>query len=745
MARSAAEPLEGGQQAFDVGARLPASGPPGPRASMALKYSPSPIYRTGLAMAGPTSAASSSSQLAWTAAIRAQGFLVRHFGEPGGGDEDPVQRRVSPDRGLDEERRRAFRGCRHGGEILGEQPVQPFQQDRNHRLLVREVVQQPALGDAGPPRDGIQRRGTFAHFDQQGFEGVEDGFAGDGFPGACLPSCLSRAPPDFLTVPSRRYSYAHEHSFTRSSTGSRWQLRRRTHRAARGPWRDWLALALLMFPVLLVAVDNTALTFALPAIASSLDASGVELLWIVDAYPLVLAGLLVAMGSLGDRIGRRRLLFIGSTGFAAVSAVTAFAPSAEWLIAGRAGLGLFGAMLMPSTLSLIRNIFPQPNRRRLAVAIWAAGFSGGAALGPIVGGWLVEHFWWGAVLLVAVPIILPLLLLGPALIPESRDPNPGRVDVPSIVLSLLVMVPVVYGIKVLATHGPALEPSRHRLRPAHGLCLHPAAAAPACRVEPQDRRTAPRRCSTSASSATGSSVRPSSPTCWRCSPSTASFCSSPSTCSCWRASPLGLRRRHGPRPDRHSCGGPAGGPAGAEGPARLCGGRRAAAERRRAISWWPSATTATARSLLLAALLVLCLGVGAAETISNDLILGAAPAEKSGAAAAISETGYEIGSLLGTAILGSILTASYQGNLRLPAGVAEARPRRGRQPRPARPWPGPWSWHRLFRRPLADAVMAAARTAFDSGVHITAAIALVLMSGACVLAAVVLRSVPKAQ
>ncbi len=254
-------------------------------------------------------------------------------------------------------------------------------------------------------------------------------------------------------------------SFTRSSTGTAGghaagnsAAGTNQPQAPRAPWRDWLALALLMFPVLLVAVDNTALTFALPAIARSLDASGVELLWIVDAYPLVLAGLLVAMGSLGDRIGRRRLLFIGSTGFAAVSAVTAFAPSAEWLIAGRAGLGFFGAMLMPSTLSLIRNIFPEPNRRRLAVAIWAAGFSGGAALGPIFGGWLVEHFWWGAVLLVAVPIILPLLVLGPALIPESRDPNPGRVDVPSIVLSLLVMVPVVYGIKILATHGLALEP-----------------------------------------------------------------------------------------------------------------------------------------------------------------------------------------------------------------------------------------------------------------------------------------------
>jgi len=201
-----------------------------------------------------------------------------------------------------------------------------------------------------------------------------------------------------------------------------------------------------MFPVLLVAVDNTALTFALPAIARGLEPTGVQLLWIVDAYPLVLAGLLVAMGSFGDRIGRRRLLLIGSTGFAAVSAATAFAPSAEWLIAGRAALGFFGAMLMPSTLSLIRNIFPDANRRRLAIAIWAAGFSGGAALGPIFGGWLVEQYWWGAILLVAVPIMLPILVLGPVLIPESRDPRPGSVDGASIVLSLLTMVPLVYGI-----------------------------------------------------------------------------------------------------------------------------------------------------------------------------------------------------------------------------------------------------------------------------------------------------------
>jgi DHA2 family multidrug resistance protein-like MFS transporter len=510
----------------------------------------------------------------------------------------------------------------------------------------------------------------------------------------------------------------------------------------RAPWRDWVALALLMFPVLLVAVDNTALTFALPAIASSLTASGVELLWIVDAYPLVLAGLLVAMGSLGDRIGRRRLLFVGSAGFAAVSAVTAFAPSAEWLIAGRAGLGLFGAMLMPSTLSLIRNIFPQPNRRRLAVAIWAAGFSGGAALGPIAGGWLVEHFWWGAVLLVAVPIILPLLLLGPALIPESRDPKPGRVDVPSIALSLLVMVPVVYGIKALATHGPAPEAFASigtGLLMGYVFIRRQRALA---RIHRTDHSTAPmldvslfgnRIFSTAIVANVLALFSFNGFILFLAqhlqllegqSPSASGVAMVPALIATVVAGLLVVPLVRKVRPGFV-----------------VAGGLLLSAAAYFLVAFGDHSQ---GPSLLLAALLVLCLGVGAAETISNDLILGAAPADKAGAAAAISETGYEVGSLLGTAILGSILTASYQGNLRLPAGVSELAPAAATS-QAGETLAGAVDLARMLPAPLAEAVTAAARTAFDSGVHVTASIALVLMSGACVLAAVVLRSVPKAQ
>ncbi|AXJ10040.1 MFS transporter [Arthrobacter sp. PM3] len=506
----------------------------------------------------------------------------------------------------------------------------------------------------------------------------------------------------------------------------------------RAPWRDWVALALLMFPVLLVAVDNTALTFALPAIARSLDASGVELLWIVDAYPLVLAGLLVAMGSLGDRIGRRRLLFVGGAGFAAVSAATAFAPSAEWLIAGRAGLGFFGAMLMPSTLSLIRNIFPQPNRRRLAVAIWAAGFSGGAALGPIAGGWLVEHFWWGAVLLVAVPIILPLLLLGPALIPESRDPKPGRVDVPSIVLSLLVMVPVVYGIKALASHGPAPEAfvsigagllmGYVFVRRQHALARG-TAAAPMLDLSLFGNRVFSTAIIANVLALFSFNgfilfLAQHLQLLEGMSPSASGVAMVPALIATVVAGLLVVPLVRKVRPGFV-----------------VAGGLLLSASGYFLVAFGDHSH---GPALLLGALMVLCLGVGAAETISNDLILGAAPADKSGAAAAISETGYEVGSLLGTAILGSILTASYQGNLRLPAEVSDAAPA-GSVGQAGETLAGAVELAQSLPGPLAEAVTAAARSAFDSGVHITATIALVLMAGACVLAAAVLRKVPTAK
>ena len=210
---------------------------------------------------------------------------------------------------------------------------------------------------------------------------------------------------------------------------------------------------MLTLPVLLISLDNTVLGFAVPALSESLEPTSAQLLWIVDVYSFVLGGLLITMGNLGDRIGRRRLLLIGAFGFSIASTFAAFAPTANTLIAARAALGLAGATLMPSTLSLIRNIFTDPVQRQTAVAAWAAMFAVGGALGPIVGGFLLEHFWWGSVFLIGVPVTLILLVLGRAVLPESRDPNPGPFDLPSSALSLFTMFPAVYTMKKTAEDG----------------------------------------------------------------------------------------------------------------------------------------------------------------------------------------------------------------------------------------------------------------------------------------------------
>jgi MFS family permease len=217
--------------------------------------------------------------------------------------------------------------------------------------------------------------------------------------------------------------------------------------------RGWISLAVLVLPVLLISIDSTVLGFAVPAISEDLDPSSSQLLWIVDIYSFVLAGLLVTMGTLGDRIGRRRLLLIGTAGFGLASALAAYADTPAVLIAARALLGLAGATLMPSTLSLLRNIFTNRQQRTLAIAVWGSAFAGGAALGPIVGGWLLEHFWWGSIFLMNLPVMVVLLIIGRFLLPESKDPNPGRYDLPSAALSLGAMLPAVYGVKLLAEEG----------------------------------------------------------------------------------------------------------------------------------------------------------------------------------------------------------------------------------------------------------------------------------------------------
>ncbi|MEL4317958.1 MFS transporter [Leifsonia sp. YIM 134122] len=510
-----------------------------------------------------------------------------------------------------------------------------------------------------------------------------------------------------VVVPSE-YEGAVTHAGTGASSGAR---------------RRWFALAALMLPVLLVSIDNTVLNFALPAISEALQPSGVQLLWIIDIYPLVLAGLLVSMGSLGDRIGRRRLLLVGSVGFGVVSVAAAFAPSGEWLIAARALLGFFGAMLMPSTLSLLRSVFTARDERRLAIAIWATGFAAGSALGPVVGGILLEHFAWGSVFLLAVPLLLPLVILLPLLVPESKDPNPGRIDLPSILLSLLTMVPVVFGIKNLAEHGFDLLGIGSMLV---GL------AAGFVFVRRQNRIRNPmidmelfRR--GSFSGAIGVNllsvlalvgglyfVSQHLQLVLGLSPFAAGLVLVPGLIAMIISGLAVVPIARRVRPSRLvpvalviSAGGYLA--------VALSGGRIDAAG-------------------IAVAFVALGIGIGAAETVSNELILANAPAAKAGAASAVSETAYEVGAVLGTAILGTILTASYRATVVLPEALdAAQRHAAGETLGGAVAIAG--------ELPATDAatLLASATEAFGSGVGLTAWIGFALVLGAAVVAATTLR------
>jgi len=234
-----------------------------------------------------------------------------------------------------------------------------------------------------------------------------------------------------------------------------------------GP-REWIGLAVLALPTMLIGIDMTVLHLAAPYLSEALHPSSTELLWIVDIYGFLVAGFLTTMGTLGDRIGRRRLLLTGAVAFAAASVLSAYASGVGMLIAARALLGIAGATLMPSTLSLISNMFRDAGQRRFAIAVWMTNFSIGGMVGPLIGGAFLEQFWYGSVFLLGVPVGLVLVIAGPLLLPEYRDPAAGRLDLISMVLSIATVLPVVYGFKQVAQDGAHVLPL---LSVAAGLCV----------------------------------------------------------------------------------------------------------------------------------------------------------------------------------------------------------------------------------------------------------------------------------
>lgn len=415
----------------------------------------------------------------------------------------------------------------------------------------------------------------------------------------------------------------------------------------------WLALAILMLPVLLVTVDNTVLGFALPKIAEALHPSASQQLWMIDAYSLVLAGLLISMGSLGDRKGHRKLLLIGSLGFTIVSVITAYSGSAAQLIAGRAGMGIFGAMLMPSTLALIRSIFEVREERRLAVAIWATTLTVGSALGPLIGGVLLEFFSWGSIFLLAIPVLVPLLVLGPLLLPESERDASGPMDAISTVQSMMALSALVYSIKHIASNGPdALALATFAIAIIIGWLF----------VRRQLRLPTPLmdlnlfRNKTFSGSVTINLMSLAFligfvffatqflQIVLRMSPLSASLALIPGQIMAIAVGILIV-----PIAQRVSVN--------VLIPILLVF---------TAAAFLLVAGLGSSLTVLVVAFALLNIGVGAIATVSNDVILSAAPSTKAGAASAISETAYEVGVVLGTTLLGGLVTAYYRGSLQLP-------------------------------------------------------------------------------
>ena len=424
--------------------------------------------------------------------------------------------------------------------------------------------------------------------------------------------------------------------------------------------RAWIGLAVLALPCLLYSMDLTVLNLAVPAMSQELKPTSSQLLWIVDIYGFFVAGSLITMGTLGDRIGRRRLLMIGAAAFGAASVLAALSTSAVMLIVARAVLGFAGATLAPSTLSLVRNMFLDGRQRTLAISIWITSYSVGAAIGPLVGGLLLQHFWWGSVFLIGVPVMVLLLILGPILLPEFRDPDAGSLDLISAALSLAAILPTIYTLKQVAEHG---------LRAGDGVFLLVGLAAGAAFVRRQLGATRPlvdlslfRKPAFSVSLAAyllatfatfGGFVFISQylQLVFGLSPLGAGIWTMPWAISFVvgsLATPLIARQV---RPSQI-----------------MAVGLIVAAA---GFGLFTQVDIRSGLGVLVAASVVVALGLAPVFTLATDLVIGSAPAERAGAAAAISETSSELGGAMGIAILGSIGAAVYRGSLSdaIPAAV----------------------------------------------------------------------------
>jgi DHA2 family multidrug resistance protein-like MFS transporter len=496
---------------------------------------------------------------------------------------------------------------------------------------------------------------------------------------------------------------------------------------ARAGRREWIGLATLALACLVYVMDLTVLHLAVPAISEDLQPTSAQLLWIIDIYGFMVAGFLVTMGTLGDRIGRRRLLLIGAAAFGLISILAAFSTSAEMLILSRALLGIAGATLAPSTLSLIFSMFTDPGQRSRAIAIWISAFSAGSAIGPIVGGLLLEQFWWGSVFLIALPVMALLLVLGPIVLPEYKDPDAGRLDLASAALSLAAVLGVIFGLKQVAQDGFGPLPFA---TVAVGLASGVLFVRRQFRLEDPMLDLRLFRVPTFLSSlainfltifvAVGYFlfVAQYLQLVLGLSPLEAGLWSVPSAIGFIIGSNAAPRIVRFVRP------------------AWLMGAGLALAAVGMGILTQVGVDDGLAT--VVVASVIISLGLAPVFGLTTELIVGSAPPEQAGAASGISETGIELGGALGISILGSIGVVIYRREIttELPSGVPGgivdvARDTLGGAVGAAAQLPGE----------LGASLLAIARGAFVDGMQVAAAICAVLAVGVAVLAVTSLRGV----
>lgn len=494
--------------------------------------------------------------------------------------------------------------------------------------------------------------------------------------------------------------------------------------------KEWLALAVLGLPTLLVAMDFSVLYLATPHLTAALEPSGVQQLWIIDIYGFVIAGFLVTMGTLGDRIGRKKLLLIGGAAFALASLSAAFSTSPEMLLISRAVLGVAGAAVMPSALALATGLFSDPKLRSRAIAIYLSCFMGGLTIGPIVGGLLLDHFWWGSAFLVALPGMALLLLAGPALLPEERSDQGGRLDPISVLMSLAAILPIIYGLKELARNGWDVVPF---------AVLIVGLLVAVLFVQRQRRLEHPLLDLKMFSNRTFRSGL------------TVNFMGGVVGTGTYLILTLYLQNVVGISPLETGLllvppavlmivgNMVSPGLANHVRPAYLIAVGLVIAAVGFAMFSLVAATSSA--WLIFAAFCVVQLGTGPMAALGNQIIMGSVPQEKAGAAGSIMQTCNELGLGLGIATLGTLGTAVYQSKVEdslggLPAGVAEAsRESIDRAVAAAGSLPGG----------QGDALLTAAREAFTSGVHVVGLVSAALFLALAALAAVTLRHVINVQ